>query len=513
MKLSDKLIELRKEKGWSQEDFAEKLDVSRQAISRWENGSALPDAQNLFRISKLFNVSADYLLNDGHEGEKTIPATDAATEVTAPPIQKKNFPYWFLIPIACFIVLAACIVINAVECSHTYHTLSSVKENEIAPSCTSEGSYDEVIYCTKCNEELVRTTQRVAKLPHTLASSVKENEVAPSCTSEGSYDEVIYCTDCNAELMRTTQSVAKLAHTLSNSVKENEIAPSCTSEGSYDEVIYCTDCNAELMRITQSVAKLPHTLASSVKENEVAPSCTSEGSYDEVVYCKKCKGEILRTKRKEEKLAHQYQNKKCTACGEAQPSEGLLYMSNGNGTCTVDIGDCADENIVIPSHSPSGEKVVQIKAYAFRGRNNIKSVQIPETVTTIGEGAFQDCFNLESVNLPKKITMIYPYTFFGCINLKEITIPSGVTYIGVEAFADCYAFESIVIPASVTKIGQYAFRNFSKCEGTVIFEIYDGWVLYNDSDDPVDIVDFKNSHFTPCERITWIYSEYFWKRG
>ena len=375
MKLSDKLIELRKEKGWSQEDFAEKLDVSRQAISRWENGSALPDAQNLFRISKLFNVSADYLLNDGHEGEKTIPATDAATEVTAPPIQKKNFPYWFLIPIACFIVLAACIVINAVECSHTYHTLSSVKENE------------------------------------------------------------------------------------------------------------------------------------------VAPSCTSEGSYDEVVYCKKCKGEILRTKRKEEKLAHQYQNKKCTACGEAQPSEGLLYMSNGNGTCTVDIGDCADENIVIPSHSPSGEKVVQIKAYAFRGRNNIKSVQIPETVTTIGEGAFQDCFNLESVNLPKKITMIYSYTFLGCINLKEITIPSGVTYIGVEAFADCYAFESIVIPASVTKIGQYAFRNFSKCEGTVIFEIYDGWVLYNDSDDPVDIVDFKNSHFTPCERITWIYSEYFWKRG
>ena len=59
MKLQDKLIELRKENGWSQEDFAEKLDVSRQAISRWENGTALPDAQNLLRISKLFNVPAD----------------------------------------------------------------------------------------------------------------------------------------------------------------------------------------------------------------------------------------------------------------------------------------------------------------------------------------------------------------------------------------------------------------------------------------------------------------------
>ena len=60
------IAELRKEKGWSQEDFAEKLDVSRQAISRWENGTALPDAQNILQISKLFGVSADYILNDDY---------------------------------------------------------------------------------------------------------------------------------------------------------------------------------------------------------------------------------------------------------------------------------------------------------------------------------------------------------------------------------------------------------------------------------------------------------------
>ena len=74
MKLSDKLITLRKENGWSQEDFAEKLDVSRQAISRWENGTALPDAQNILQISKLFNVTADYLLNDDYESETDISA-------------------------------------------------------------------------------------------------------------------------------------------------------------------------------------------------------------------------------------------------------------------------------------------------------------------------------------------------------------------------------------------------------------------------------------------------------
>ena len=77
MKLADKLIELRKQKGWSQEEFAEKLDVSRQAISRWENDTALPDAQNILRISKLFNVTTDYLLNEDVENK-----TDAPTIAT-----------------------------------------------------------------------------------------------------------------------------------------------------------------------------------------------------------------------------------------------------------------------------------------------------------------------------------------------------------------------------------------------------------------------------------------------
>ena len=63
MNLSDKIIKHRKANGWSQEDFAEKLNVSRQAISRWENATALPDAQNILQISRLFHVTTDYLLD------------------------------------------------------------------------------------------------------------------------------------------------------------------------------------------------------------------------------------------------------------------------------------------------------------------------------------------------------------------------------------------------------------------------------------------------------------------
>ena len=90
MKLPDKIIKHRKANGWSQEDFAEKLNISRQAISRWENGTALPDAQNILQISKLFNVTTDYLLNDDYESDGDIPAVLTAIKETSDLFSKKK---------------------------------------------------------------------------------------------------------------------------------------------------------------------------------------------------------------------------------------------------------------------------------------------------------------------------------------------------------------------------------------------------------------------------------------
>ena len=73
MRMEEKITMLRKKLGWSQEDLAEKMNVSRQAISRWENGTALPDAQNVLQLSKLFQVTTDYLLNDDYESDGDIP--------------------------------------------------------------------------------------------------------------------------------------------------------------------------------------------------------------------------------------------------------------------------------------------------------------------------------------------------------------------------------------------------------------------------------------------------------
>ena len=106
MKLPDKIIKHRKANGWSQEDFAEKLNVSRQAISRWENGTALPDAQNILQISKLFQVTTDYLLNDDYESDSDIPAVKTATEETeALFLKKKNL---HLVAAICFTISVFC---------------------------------------------------------------------------------------------------------------------------------------------------------------------------------------------------------------------------------------------------------------------------------------------------------------------------------------------------------------------------------------------------------------------
>ena len=73
MRLPDKIVELRKSNGWSQEDLAEKMNVSRQAISRWEGGTAQPDASNILQLSKLFGVTTDYLLNDEFSSDEDLP--------------------------------------------------------------------------------------------------------------------------------------------------------------------------------------------------------------------------------------------------------------------------------------------------------------------------------------------------------------------------------------------------------------------------------------------------------
>ena len=70
MILADKIIDLRKKNGWSQEELAEKLGVSRQSISKWEGAQSVPDMNRILAMSDLFGVSTDYLLKDEIEADR-----------------------------------------------------------------------------------------------------------------------------------------------------------------------------------------------------------------------------------------------------------------------------------------------------------------------------------------------------------------------------------------------------------------------------------------------------------
>ena len=70
MILADKIIMLRKKNGWSQEELAEKLNVTRQSVSKWEGAQSVPDLTRILQLAQIFEVSTDYLLKDEMEEEE-----------------------------------------------------------------------------------------------------------------------------------------------------------------------------------------------------------------------------------------------------------------------------------------------------------------------------------------------------------------------------------------------------------------------------------------------------------
>ena len=71
MIFADKLIALRKKAGWSQEELAQQLNVSRQSVSKWEGAQSVPDLDKIVQLSRIFGVSTDYLLKDELEAQET----------------------------------------------------------------------------------------------------------------------------------------------------------------------------------------------------------------------------------------------------------------------------------------------------------------------------------------------------------------------------------------------------------------------------------------------------------
>jgi len=81
MILADKIVALRKKNGWSQEELAEKMNVSRQSVSKWEGAQSVPELEKILQLSQLFGVSTDYLLKDELEEAEYVSCCEEAAPI------------------------------------------------------------------------------------------------------------------------------------------------------------------------------------------------------------------------------------------------------------------------------------------------------------------------------------------------------------------------------------------------------------------------------------------------
>ena len=183
-----------------------------------------------------------------------------------------------------------------------------------------------------------------------------------------------------------------------------------------------------------------------------------------------------------------------------------IFIFDESGTILKGVKDQSIKSIVIPN------SVTSIGACAFYSCTGLTSVTIGNSVTSIGDEAFRGCSRLTSISIPKSVTNIGDGAFAGCSGLTSITIPDSVTSIGSDAFKNCTSLTSIDIPESVTSIGDGAF---GRCSGLTYVKIPDGvtsigdWAFYGCSsltsiNIPDGVTSIGGATFEDCYGLTSI---------
>ena len=216
----------------------------------------------------------------------------------------------------------------------------------VAPICTATG-LTEGKKCTVCGTVTVEQ-QVVSSKGHTNSTAVEENVVAATCSKEGSYESVVYCSVCNVEISRITKSIAKKEHT---EAIDTSVEATCTVDG-LTEGKHCSVCN-EILVAQETIPAKGHN---EVVDAAVAPTCTATG-LTEGKHCTNCDYSVAQETvaalgHKEEAISGKAatctesgisDGKKCSVCGTTTveqveiPSTGHDYnVSVVDATCVKD---------------------------------------------------------------------------------------------------------------------------------------------------------------------------------
>ncbi len=173
-----------------------------------------------------------------------------------------------------------------------------------------------------------------------------------------------------------------------------------------------------------------------------------------------------------------------------QESEGFVFESNGDGTCTIkDKGECKDKDIVIPENSPDGDIVTRIEEMAFSNSKDINSIIIENKTIELDDNAFELC-EVKNIIIRNCDITIGEYAFGHCDDVEKIEISNSTINLEKYAFYNTGEDASIIITDCSGKIKEDAFQTsgvtsltiegcdmelkdncFSYCEGLVDISI------------------------------------------
>lgn len=162
------------------------------------------------------------------------------------------------------------------------------------------------------------------------------------------------------------------------------------------------------------------------------------------------------------KLVETLTNKGVTATADETTTSLINKVSDissgGDDSILASLIDRSIKSVVIP------DGVTSIGKNAFCFCSSLTSIIIPNGVTKIGDSAFYNCTSLTSIIIPDSVTSIEKNAFGVCIKLKSIIIPNGVTSIEANLFQDCRNLVSVTIPNSITTIRSGVFYNCANLE-------------------------------------------------
>lgn len=328
-------------------------------------------------------------------------------------IFKNNNYFWTKIASAVAAAIVVIIlIVSLATCSGHKHTYANT------------WSYDDTYHY---HEATCKHTSEVSdKEKHTFGEWVVVTEATNS--TKGSKKRT--CTVCSYV---ETQEIAVIPHTHTLAAVA-KVDATCTTDG-MKAYYKCSSCNKlyidEAGTIETTLEELKIDASHSLVHHEAANETSTENGNIEYWSCSVC------DKYFSDANATTEITDKSSVVVKTY-SKNLEFTENSDGTYTLaGIGDCTDTDIIIPSNY-NGKTVTSIVTDAFRNNTTIKTVVIPDSVTTLGETIFFGCTSLERVEIGVGITSLamYSYMFGSCTSLNKLVFSKNFTYIGGWTFTN-----------------------------------------------------------------------------